>query len=197
MTSIKVLIAAGLSVWLAGCVASGQAPSQYTLPELAGHQPGSIAGADAAHRLVVTRPRLARFLDVDGLVLQLDDITLNEANHHLWAEPIDLQLERGLRARLATRLPDTRVMRDNGDSRRTSSAILRLEVDRFHGRFDGLAVVSGQWQLRDDKGELLAMAPFDVEVELARDGYPALVRALGRGWDRVVDEIGTEIKRLR
>lgn len=197
MTPIKALTATGLSLWLAGCAASGPAPSQYTLPGDASDDPPRIAGADATHRLVVGQPRLARFLDVDGLVLQLDDITLNEANHHQWAEPLGLQLERGLRARLAARLPDTRVMQDDADSRRSAANALRLEVDRFHGRFDGQAVAGGQWQLRDDGGELLAMAPFAVEVELAQDGYPALVRALGRGWDRVADQIAAEIKRLR
>ncbi|WP_280551606.1 ABC-type transport auxiliary lipoprotein family protein [Halomonas sp. 25-S5] len=197
MTPIKALIAAGLSLWLAGCAASGPAPSQYTLPANAGGDPARIAGAEATHRLVVGQPRLARFLEVDGLVLQLDDITLNEANHHQWAEPLGLQLERGLRARLAARLPDTQVMRDDTDSRRNATAVLRLEVDRFHGRFDGRAVAGGQWQLRDGAGKLLAMAPFAVEIELAQDGYPALVRALGRGWDRVADEIAAEIKRLR
>lgn len=197
MTPIKALIASGLALWLAGCAASGQAPSQYTLPGDAGGAPARIAGAEAAHRLVVGQPRLARFLDVDGLVLQLDDITLHEANHHQWAEPLGLQLERGLRARLAARLPDTRVMQDAADSRQTAPTTLRLEVDRFHGRFDGRAVAGGQWQLHDGKGELLAMAPFAVEVALAQDGYPALVRALGRSWDRVTDEIAAEIKRLR
>ncbi|TDR56566.1 hypothetical protein DFP85_10378 [Halomonas ventosae] len=197
MMRIKALIAAGLALWLAGCAASGPAPSRYTLPADADGDPPRIAGADATHRLVVGQPRLARFLDVDGLVLQLDDITLNEANHHQWAEPLGLQLERGLRTRLAARLPDTRVMQDGADNRRGTAPTLRLEVDRFHGRFDGQAVAGGQWQLRDAGGDLLAMAPFVVEVALAEDGYPALVRALGRGWDRVADEIAAQIKRLR
>lgn len=197
MTPIKVLIAAGLSLWLAGCATSGPAPSRYTLPGDAGGDTARIAGAGATYRLVVDQPRLARFLDVDGLVLQLDDITLNEANHHQWAEPLGLQLERGLRTRLAARLPDTRVMQADADSRRGTATTLSLEVDRFHGRFDGQAVAGGQWQLRGGGGELLAMAPFVEEVELAEDGYPALVRALGRGWDRVADEIAAEIKRLR
>ena len=197
MTSIKASIAVVLLLWLSGCASGGPAPSQYTLPADADRQPADIAGADASHRLVIVQPRLARFLDVDGLVLQLDDITLNEANRHQWAEPLGLQLERGLRARLAARLPDTRVMRDDTDSRRNATAILRLEVDHFHGRFDGRALAAGQWQLRDGEGELLGMAPFAAEVELAQDGYPALVRALGRSWDRVADEIATQIGRLR
>lgn len=197
MTPIQALTVAGLSLWLAGCAAGSPSPDRYVLPTDAGDAPTDIAGARAPRQLVVGQPRLARFLDVDGLVLQLDDITLNEAHHHQWAEPLGLQLERGLRARLAARLPDTRVMQDAPDSRRGTASTLRLEVDRFHGRFDGQALVGGQWQLRGDAGELLAMAPFAVEVPLAQDGYPALVRALGRGWDRVADEIVAAIERLR
>lgn len=197
MTPIQALTVAGLSLWLAGCAAGGPSPDRYVLPTDAGDAPTDIAGARAPRQLVVGQPRLARFLDVDGLVLQLDDISLNEAHHHQWAEPLGLQLERGLRARLAARLPDTRVMQDAPDSRRGTASTLRLEVDRFHGRFDGQALVGGQWQLRGDAGELLAMAPFAVEVPLAQDGYPALVRALGRGWDRVADEIVAAIERLR
>jgi len=194
MTATRALMAIGLSLWLAGCASSGPAPTQYLLP---GDDAATLAGADAAHRLVVAPPRLARFLDVDGLVLQLDDITLNAANHHQWAEPLARQLERGLRARLAARLPETRILSDSADSRRRNVPSLHLEVTGFHGRYDGQAVTQGQWQLRDAEGELQAEARFSVDVALAEDGYPALVRALGTSWDRVSDAIATHIKRLR
>ncbi|APE29485.1 hypothetical protein BOX17_00025 [Halomonas aestuarii] len=197
MTVIKGLGAVLAVLWLTGCAASGPAATRYTLPGDAMEAPDRIAGAEAGHRLVVAQPRLARFLEVEGLVLQLDDITLNEASQHQWAEPLGLQLERGLRERLAARLPDTRVTGEDVDGRRDDAATLRLEVDRFHGRHDGQAVVGGQWQLRDTEGSLLVLSPFAIEVPLAEDGYPAMVRALGRGWDRVADEIAGEIKRLR
>ncbi|TDO13959.1 MULTISPECIES: PqiC family protein [Halomonas] len=197
MTPIKALITVALGLWLAGCATSGPAPSRYTLPMEPGRDPTDVAGVQAAHRLLVEQPRLARFLEVDGLVLQLDDITLNEANHHRWAEPLVLQLERGLRARLAARLPDTRVMQADTNRHQQGAPTLRLTVDAFHGRFDGRAVAAGQWQLRGAEGELLAMSPFAVEVELTQDGYPALVRALGRSWDQVAEQIATDIKRLR
>lgn len=195
MTPIKALAAALTALWLAGCATEAPPASRYTLPDDALAAP--VAGAEAEHRLVVTRPSLARFLAVDGLVLQLDDITVNEASRHRWAEPLGLQLERRLRARLAARLPDTRVLGEAAGEPRAAAATLRLTVERFQGRFDGQAVVAGQWQLRDAEGGLQALSPFAVEVPLARDGYPALVRALGRGWDAAVDEIAGEIKRLR
>ncbi|MEQ6890407.1 ABC-type transport auxiliary lipoprotein family protein [Halomonas sp. CS7] len=197
MTAIKGLAAALAVLWLAGCATNAPPSNRYTLPEDAMAPPARLAGAEAAHRLVVAEPRLARFLEVDGLVLQLDDITLNEASQHLWAEPLGLQLERRLKERLAARLPDTRIIAEAANDRREKAATLGLTVDRFQGRFDGQAVVAGQWQLHNAEGTLEALAPFAVEVPLARDGYPALVRALGSGWDRVVDEIAGEIKRLR
>ena len=96
MTMIKGLGAVLAVLWLTGCAATGPAATRYTLPGDAMKAPDRIAGAQAAHRLVVAQPRLARFLEVEGLVLQLDDITLNEASQHQWAEPLGLQLERGL-----------------------------------------------------------------------------------------------------
>lgn len=197
MTAIKGLAAALATLWLAGCATEAPPANRYTLPADALAPPGRVAGNEATHRLVVAEPVLARFLAVDGLVLQLDDITLNEASRHRWAEPLELQLERRLKERLAARLPDTRISGESAGEPREPAATLHLTVDRFQGRHDGQAVVTGQWQLRDAEGTLEALAPFAVEVPLARDGYPALVRALGRGWDRVVDEIAGEIKRLR
>ncbi|MFY0990205.1 PqiC family protein [Halomonas sp. C05BenzN] len=181
-------------LWLGGCAASSPAPQRYTLPV---SQQDAVAGAEAEHLLLVRPPRLAHYLDVDGIVFQLDDITLVEAREHQWAEALGRQLERGLRARLAARLPDTRVLLDDGSDPGAEALSLRLEVDRFQGRHDGLAVASGQWQVRGAGGRLLAMDGFRVETELEADGYPALVRALGRGWDTVADRIATAIERLR
>lgn len=187
-----------LLVWLAGCASNDPAPRRYTLPEgaPATDMETSIAGVEAQYQLRIAVPRLARFLDNDGIVLQLDDITLNEANHHLWAEPLGPQLARGLQARLAARLPDTRVV-DERTPRDSQSMTLQVEVDRFNGRYDGRAIASGQWQLRDARGDLLAMSPFAVERPLESDGYAPLVRALGRSWDEVADQLAEAIRRLR
>ncbi|MGJ7456756.1 PqiC family protein [Halomonas sp. MA07-2] len=190
---LAALAALTMTAWLAGCATSSPAPARYTLPEAA----GSAAGAEADHLLLLRPPRLAHYLDVDGLVMQVDDITLVEARGHQWAEPLARQLERGLRLRLAARLPDTRVMRDEAGVREPGALDLRLELDRFQGRHDGLAVIGGQWQLRDDQGRLLAMESLRVETALDDDGYPALVRALGRGWDGAADALAEAVRRAR
>ncbi|MBB3232183.1 PqiC family protein [Halomonas stenophila] len=183
-------------LWLGGCAVGGEPPTRYTLPDDAARPSDRASGAAARHQLVLRPLRLARYLDVEGIVFQLDDITLQEASGHRWVEPLGRQLERGLRERLAHRLPETRVMLE-ADAGAETSQRLRVEVERFQGRHDGLAVTEGRWQLRDADGHLLALEPFRVTTPLAADGYPALVRALGHGWDSVADEIAADIRRLR
>ena len=190
---LAVLAALTMTTGLAGCASSGPAPARYTLPEAT----GNAAGAEAPHMLLLPPPRLAHYLDVEGLVMQVDDITLVEARGHQWAEALGRQLQRGMRLRLADRLPDTRVMLDEAGVREPRALTLRLELDRFQGRHDGLAVIGGRWQLRDAAGHLLAMASLRVETELDDDGYPSLVRALGRGWDSAADELAEAVRRTR
>ncbi|PMR74910.1 PqiC family protein [Billgrantia endophytica] len=194
MRMIPWLAAVAAMLWLSGCATATAPADRFTLP---GSETAPASTARAEHLLVVRAPHLAHYLDVDGIVLQLDDITLNAARQHLWAEPLGHQLERGLRARLAERLPDTRVVRDAGPIRDPSAVTLRLEVDRFQGHHDGLAIASGRWQLHAADGSLLAMEDFRAATELHDDGYPALVRALGSSWDRVAEQIADGVRRVR
>lgn len=190
----RLVLLAGALV-LAGCASPSDPANRYMLPASQPVGPGVSSAVE--HLLLIHPVRLAHYLDVDGIVLQLDDISLNAARQHLWAEPLGRQLERSLRARLAEHLPDTRVMRDEASLGRSEALRLRLEVDRFQGQPDGLAVASGQWQLTAPDGRLLAMERFHAATELDGDGYPALVRALGSSWEQVTAEIGSGIRRLR
>ncbi|GGX79987.1 hypothetical protein GCM10007160_04300 [Litchfieldella qijiaojingensis] len=193
MPLMRSLISLAALLLLAGCASTPSPVQRYTLPN--DTEVRGITRSNATHTLVIRSLRLAHYLDGEGIVLQLDDITLNQAREHLWAEDLDRQLERGLRQRLAERLPDTVVL--GADSSTDEALTLRLEVERFQGRYDGLAVASGQWQLRDVQGQLLTLEPFSAQSELDTDGYPALVRALGRSWDQVADRLAKRITELR
>ncbi|WP_235039448.1 PqiC family protein [Vreelandella profundi] len=151
-----------------------------------------IASGQPSNTLRLSAPRLAHYLDVDGIVMQLDDITLNAAREHQWAEGLGRQLERGLRARLTQALPTVRVVRAEGSQ--SDALTLRLDIEQFQGRFDGFAVTSGQWQLLNSQGELLVMENFYAQTKLEEDGYPALVRALGNSWDQAAELIAQEIR---
>lgn len=165
------------------------ATTRYLLPQDALVARARSAAVDVATGpvLVLGPVQVADYLDTEGLVLQLDDITLNAALAARWAEPLARQLQRGLRQRLQNRLPELTVLDGSAPSR--GGAQLRVEVVRFHGTHTGTAVAAGQWQWRDAAGALLDQQAFEVEVALDVDGYPALVRALGRAWDQVADGI--------
>lgn len=190
---VALLLLGGL---LSGCASTVTPPARYMLPDSQlADNPLTPSAASTRTTLGVRAPRLANYLDVDGIVMQLDDIALFEAREHQWAESLGRQLERGLRARLSRALPDYRVVRDEGNT--SEAQVLRVEIDQFQGRYDGRAVASGQWQLLDAQGRLLDMQGFHAETELEDDGYPALVRALGKSVDSVADEIAARLRRQR
>lgn len=145
---------------------------------------------DTVHRLRIAPLRLAPFLRSDGIVMQTSEVTIHQGRHHLWAEDLAIQLRRHLRQGLAGKLPRVRVL-DASDPAPSAAPLRRLEVevDGFHGRYDGVAVVTGQWWLRDGEGRVLAARRFSVERPLEADGYQALVKSLAGAWQTVAGEI--------
>lgn len=185
---IKCALTLALCVLISACASSVEPPARYML---ASHSTNS-APAQPEGTLRISALRLAHYVDVDGIVMQLDDITLNAAREHQWAEGLDRQLERGLRARLTQALPSLRVIRAEGSQ--PDALTLRIEVDQFQGRYDGVAIASGQWQLVNTEGTILAMENFHTQTPLSEDGYPALVRALSVSWDHAAELIANEIR---
>ncbi|XKE43839.1 ABC-type transport auxiliary lipoprotein family protein [Halomonas organivorans] len=196
MKPSPVLLALLALFWLSGCAIDGEPATRYALPQPA---PSAAAADVEATRVLVVRPlRLAPFLDVEGIVVQLDDVTLHEASGHRWAEPLGGQLERRLRDRLAIALRATRVVLEDDVGAGADGLQLRVTVERFQGRPDGHAVAAGRWRLLDAEGAQRDAASFEVTTPLARDGYPALVRALGHSWSRLADELAEALRpRLR
>lgn len=173
---------------LTACASSVSPPSRYMLPV---ESPSGAPDSPQAH-IQVNLPRLAHYLDVDGIVFQLDDIEMREAREHQWADTLASQLERNLRGKLAQELPSVRFSRADGPSDGTLS--LQLDVNEFQGRYDGYAIASGQWQLRDSENTLLHLDSFQARTALSDDGYPALVRALGRSWTDVAQDIAQTLE---
>ena len=178
---------------LVSCAGSPVSSTQYLLP--ADGSPSAAVAGEPTRVLVVRPLQLADFLNDDGIVLQLDDITLNQATANRWAEQPAQMLQRGLRQRLANRLPDTEVL--DSAARAAGDMQLLVEVDTFQGNHNGEAVAAGQWQLRDASGEVVMQRAFKAVTRLDTDGYAALVRALGRSWDQVATDIAAGINSSR
>ena len=53
-------------------------------------------------------------------------------------------------------------------------------------------IIAGDWIYT--QGNKVISQPFSVALTQTEDGYPALVRTLGEGWQNVVAEIAKTIK---
>lgn len=175
-------------ILLAGCAKQPVENHRYFLPETANtNQPAS---KPSSRLMQIREVQLADFLSDGGLVLQLDDITLNQAKNHLWAEDLRQQINRGLRERLNQQQQNITVV---GPQQANAEWRLSLEINAFHGRHDGLALTSGQWQIQNDKGQILSLQPFYLQTALRTEGYPALVRALGENLDALAVSLAESI----
>lgn len=181
------LLALLIGLLLGGCASNVSPSTRYVLPKV--NQPNAPESPRA--ELIINAVRLAHYLDVDGIMMQLDDIEMREAREHQWAEGLSRQLVRNLRDALAVALQDVQVV--SGSTNRGDALTLQLDVDEFHGRYDGYAITSGQWQLRDAQNRLLHLDSFQARKALENDGYPALVRALSLSWTEVADDIATTL----
>ena len=71
---------------------------------------------------------------------------------------------------------------------------LNVNVTGFHGRYDGRVIVSGEWLL-NHQGQLIKR-PFHIELKQQQDGYDAMVKTLGAGWQQAAQSIAREVASL-
>ncbi len=176
---------------LSSCAKPNVDKQHYFLPEAAS-QPELVNTPETKNLLQLSDVQLADFLDKSGLVLQLDDITLNQAKNHVWAEDLRRQISRGLQARLNQQQQVYTVV----GSQTAAALRLSLDIHAFHGRYDGLALTSGQWQLKNQKGDIEKIKRFELQTELKQSGYPALVRALGENLDKLSAQISEQLQQM-
>lgn len=189
---LSVGLALMLALSLGGCFKSNPPvkTERYTLPEVITAQPS----AAQTRTLILNRLQLADYLDTDRIVIQTDDITMQPARDHLWVDNLSQELRRGLRARLASRLGNTRVV--DPQPGLPAANTLHLTIEQFHGQIRGYAVLSGQWQLITAQQTTGPSQSFKFSTPLAENGYPALVRALGHDLDLLSEQIVAQLQTL-
>lgn len=131
------------------------------------------------------------YLAGNGVVYQTSDVQYVIASQNVWASPLDQQLQQTLVTNLSRALPGRLVsatpLNDQHDT-------LTVNVTAFHGRYDGKAVISGEWVLQH-QGRLIKQ-PFDLALPQQEDGYDALVRTLASGWQQQAQQIAQTLNRL-
>lgn len=184
----KRMMSLALLGLLAGCGSVPASLHYYSLD--AGSQPAPSQASQPQHQLVLRPITLAGQLDRVSLVYQLVGNELHFAEYHRWAGSLDAQLNQLTLAGLSSRLPGWVVRQDGA----RKGPVLTISVERFQGREDGRALLSGRWRLLTEEGVVLRDVPFQQERVLPADGYGTLVDELGQGWQQLLDQIAADVR---
>lgn len=156
----------------------------YQLPSKPAAMQVRSGGEAQPPALWVQQVAVPDYLAGNGLVYQTSDVKYVIAANNLWASPLDQQLQQTLVANLSKALPGRLVSAAPlGEKYDT----LSVTVTGFQGRYDGRAVVSGEWVLQHN-GHVVKQG-FDVALPQNEDGYDALVRTLAIGWQQTAQQI--------
>ncbi|WHS97466.1 MAG: Intermembrane transport lipoprotein PqiC [Pantoea stewartii] len=156
----------------------------YQLPSGAASMQVISSEANAQPTLWVQQITVPDYLAGNGLVYQTSDVKYVIAANNLWASPLDQQLQQTLITNLTKALPGRLVTQTLiGQEHDT----LSVTVNDFQGRYDGKAVISGQWTL-EHQGRFTKQA-FNLVLPQREDGYDSLVKTLAQGWQKIAQQI--------
>lgn len=174
-----------LTLLLSACSSSPK-KTYYQLQALG--MPAPVSSGASTRELWLEHIFVADYLMQNGVVFQTNDVQYVIAQNNLWASPLDQQLQQTLVTNLSSALPgwviSSQPMSRNQD-------VLNVSISGFHGRFDGKAVIRGEWIL-NHQGRLIKR-PFNLELKQSEDGYDALVRTLAEGWQKEAGSIANQL----
>lgn len=162
----------------------------YQLPVV---ESNAVVSTQAFSRPVwVESVSIPDYLAGNGVVYQSNDVQYVIAANNRWASPLDQQLQQTLVTNLSRELPGAMVSATPFGQQHDT---LNVTVNGFHGRYDGKAVVSGEWVLQRD-GKLYKRS-FTLMLPQTEDGYDSLVRTLAKGWEQISTQIANAIIQQR
>lgn len=142
---------------------------------------------------LVIEVRLPDYLNTANIAYQRSEAGMALAQNNRWAEAPETAIARLLTTRLAQQMPETHWQ--SASTRINERAMsVRILLDQFNGRYDGRAVLAGQWQLIDTKQTVLSTQAIHLEIAQHGDGYQALVQALNQGVAQLATQIATELR---
>lgn len=147
-----------------------------------------------AKQLQITPIILTDLLSQQGIVYQIDPVRYVVASHNNWGSALDQQLQQQLINQLSQALPNYLVTSQPLLISQQASTIT-IHVDQFNGRYDGKAIVSGNWLWQTEQGA--QQYPFQFTLDQPEDGYNALVVTLAKGWQQLAQTIATTIAAQR
>lgn len=186
----KLLLAGSLVIALTACCNTTK-KYYYQLPVtiVTVHEQRDIP---AYKQIYLVDINVSDFLNGLGIVYQVNDVQYVMANNNLWASNLHEQLQQELISNFNSQLPDwllTTQMLNKVENR------LMINVYGFHGRYDGKAIIRGEWTFTHNTQLINRM--FDIELPQPEDGYDSLVRTLSKGWKQLSVDIANVISQTR
>ena len=125
---------------------SALAAVRHRRPTISCRRWGRRAGSSGAstRQLWLEHVSVADYLAQSGVVYQTNDVQYVIAQNNLWASPLDQQLQQTLVTNLSSALPGWVV---SSQPMSSDQDVLNVTISGFHGRFDGKAIVRGEWVL--------------------------------------------------
>jgi len=181
-----------LLVALTGCSSQPNPVSKtYLLPV---NEQGAVTHVGTNPPLLMVRPvKMAEHLSGIGLVYQISDTEVIQAQQNLWAESISEQLTRKISDELRRKQSAYWPIELSPALSTRSLPRLQVKFNQFNGHFSGMVKVSGEWLLLDGNGNLQASYPFQFQEPLKKDGYDAQVKALSEGVSHLTSQIAQRL----
>lgn len=181
-------IPVALALILSACSSQPQ-KTYYQLPAL--NTPAQVSATSASRQLWLEHVSVADYLAQSGVVYQTNDVQYVIGKNNLWASPLDQQLQQSLVTNLSNALPGWLV---SSQPMSSDQDVLNVTITGFHGRYDGKAIIRGEWVLKHQ--DRLIKRPFNLELKQDEDGYDALVRAMAVGWQQEAQVIAAQASQL-
>ncbi|MFM2481996.1 membrane integrity-associated transporter subunit PqiC [Celerinatantimonas sp. YJH-8] len=180
-------------LWLSGCSQNpSPLPRQYLLTDVeavSALPESSTSAVERPVQITVLPIQLPGYLTSDSMVLISPQGEVFSSQNNLWAEPLAIQLQRLLKARLQQRLPTVNWYIDNN----VSQYKLLVQLSQFAADTEGWVHISGIWQLRDPNGKLIRQQLFTLKQAMVQNGYLAMSQALTKAWLTAVDQMAQKM----
>lgn len=168
-------------VMLAGCSSQTLQPPKYYV--LSG-TPAQLIPNKALHPAIEVRSiALSDYLQSSNIVLQVSDHELFFSANHLWAEPLQVGIEKVL----VNRLSITQALSDE------PALLLDVNIDYFHIVDRDAVILSGSYVVENQAGDKLVRERFALRQALNNSGYEYAVSVMSSVLGILSQEIATKV----
>jgi uncharacterized lipoprotein YmbA len=166
-----------------------------------------ITKANTTQRSILNIPRLEvipvlvpEYLNLRGMAQRVNRHQTVNANWHLWSSAPGTMLDIAALNQLERQLPGWLVVSAEepwlNDNNQVSdkNTKLQFKIERFNGGLNNDAELAGSWTLFDQNNQVVMRQNFAENIALQADGYEGLAAALQAGWEKICNDVASQIK---